>query len=88
MDRLDIPGLVDLAEAVDRDGLEAHAASLFPLAQRALELGVHPVVPDVMLSSAEPYVARVRAFTRLSSVVARGRGSGASGTDRRVAVPA
>lgn len=88
MDRLDITGLIDLAEAVDRDGLDAHTSTLFALAQRALELGVSPVVPDVMLDSHEPSVARLRAFTRLSAVVARHGGSGTTDTDQRVAVRA
>lgn len=88
MNRFDVSGLIDLAEAVDRDGLDAHASTLFALAQRAAELGVDPVVPDVMLNSREPSAARLRAFTRLSAVVARRGSSGAAGTDRRVAVPA
>lgn len=70
MDRFSTAAVIDLAEVVDRDGLDVHTATLFELAQRASELGVSPVLLDVMLSHDEPYVARVRAFTLLSAAVA------------------
>lgn len=87
MDRFDTAAVIDLAEVVDRDGLDVHTATLFDLAQRASELGVSRVLMDVMLSADEPYVARVRAFTLLSGAVAnRAARSGRAG--RRVAVAA
>lgn len=71
MNRFDNAGVIDLAEAVDRDGLDTHAATLFALAERASDLGVSRVLVDVMLSTDEPYVARVRAFTLLTGAVLR-----------------
>lgn len=71
--RFDPAAVVDLAEAVDRDGLDAHAATLFALAERAVSAGVSPVLVDVMLGTREPYVARVRAFTRIGLAVANPR---------------
>lgn len=70
--RFDSAAVVDLAEAVDRDGLDAHAATLFALAERAPGAGVSPVLVDVMLGTDEPYVARLRAFTRVGMAVAAG----------------
>lgn len=72
--RFDAAAVVDLAEVVDRDGLDAHAATLFALAERASEAGVSPVLVDVMLGTGEPYVARLRAFTRVGVAVAAARG--------------
>lgn len=71
--RFDAAAVVDLAEVVDRDGLDAHAATLFALAERASQAGVSPVLVDVMLGTSEPYVARVRAFTRVGAAVAGAR---------------
>ncbi len=71
MHQYDTATLIDLAEAVDTDGLDAHVAALFQLADQAVEAGVHPVVPQVMLDVTEPWVARVRAFTKASSAVSR-----------------
>lgn len=71
MNRFDTAALIDLAEVVDRDGLDAHAATVSALADQAADLGVSRVLIDVMVSSEEPYVARVRAFVLLSSAVAR-----------------
>jgi len=68
--RFDTATLVELAEAVERDGLDAHAATLFALAERAGETGVSRVLVDVMLGVGEPYVARLRAFTRVGVAVA------------------
>ncbi|WP_336922930.1 hypothetical protein [Aquipuribacter sp. SD81] len=62
--------VTDLAEAVERDGLDAHAATLFALADRATAVGVRPVVLDVMLDAGEPAVARLRAFTLTAAAVA------------------
>lgn len=70
MNRFDTQAVIDLAEAVDHDGLDTHAPSLSALAQQASELGVSPVLQQVMLSADEPYVARVRAFTLMSGAVA------------------
>lgn len=70
MNRFDTKAVIDLAEAVDTDGLDAHAATLFALAEQASDLGVSRVLADVMLATDEPYVARVRAFTLLSGAVA------------------
>lgn len=70
--RFDDAAVVALAEAVDRDGLDAHAATLFALAERAPVAGVSPVLVDVMLGTDEPYVARLRAFTRVGMAVAAG----------------
>ena len=71
--RFDAASVVALAEVVDRDGLDAHAATLFALAQRASATGVSPVLVDVMLGTGEPYVARLRAFTRVGAAVASPR---------------
>ena len=71
--RFDSAALVDLAEVVDRDGLDAHAATLFALAERASQVGVSPVLVDVMLGAGEPSVARLRAFARVGSAVANPR---------------
>lgn len=65
----DAASVVALAEVVDRDGLDAHAATLTALAQRASASGVSPVLLDVMLGTGEPYVARLRAFTRVGAAV-------------------
>ncbi|MFC5380727.1 hypothetical protein [Aquipuribacter nitratireducens] len=71
MDRSFTPAAVtDLAEAVERDGLDAHAATLFALADRAAVVGVRPVVVGVMLDATEPVVARLRAFTLVAAAVA------------------
>ncbi|WP_380166766.1 hypothetical protein [Jannaschia sp. R86511] len=73
MNRFDTKAVIDLAEVVDRDGLDAHAATLFALAEQASFAGVSPVLQQVMLSQDEPYVARVRAFVLMSrAVVNRG----------------
>jgi len=71
--RSDASDLVDLAEVVDRDGLDAHAARLSALAERASQVGVSPVLVDVMLGTGEPSVARLRAFARVGSAVANPR---------------
>jgi|GEM_PF-4650080 len=70
MNRFDTQAVIDLAEAVDHDGLDTHTSSLFALAERAAELGVSPVLQQVMLSLDEPYVARVRAFILMGGAVA------------------
>lgn len=70
MNRFDTAAVIDLAEVVDRDGLDAHPATLFALAEQAADLGVSRVLTDVMLSHDEPYVARVRAFVLLSGAIA------------------
>ena len=70
MNRFDTAAVIDLAEVVDRDGLDAHAATLFALAEQASDLGLSRVLTDVMLSHDEPYVARVRAFVLLSGAIA------------------
>jgi len=72
-DRFSRAGLVDLAEAVERDGLDVHAATLFALAERADLVGVTRVLVDVMLGTGEPEVARLRAFTRVAVAVADAR---------------
>lgn len=69
----DSAAVVALAEAVDRDGLDAHAATLFALSERASEAGVSPVLVDVMLGAGEPYVARLRAFVRVGQAVVAAR---------------
>jgi hypothetical protein len=74
MNRFDTAAVIDLAEAVDRDGLDAHAATLFALAEQGTAMGLSSVLSDVMLSTEEPYVARVRAFVILSGAVANRRG--------------
>lgn len=71
--RFDGDAVAALAEVVDRDGLDAHAATLFALAERASLVGVSPVLVDVMLGAGEPYVARMRAFTRVGMAVASAR---------------
>lgn len=71
--RFDASDLADLGEFVDRDGLDAHAATLFALAERASQVGVSPVLVDVMLGTGEPSVARLRAFARVGSSVANPR---------------
>ena len=71
--RFDTSDLVDLAEVVARDGIDAHAATLFALAERASQVGVSPVLVDIMLGTGEPYVARLRAFARVGSAVANPR---------------
>lgn len=68
--RFDASDLVDLAEVVDRDGLDPHTATLFALAERASQVGVSPVLVDIMLGTGEPSVARMRAFARVGSAVA------------------
>lgn len=84
MDRSFTPAAVtDLAEAVERDGLDAHAATLFALADRAAVVGVRPVVVDVMLDATEPFVARLRAFTITAAAVAHRAVRGATGTGTR-----
>lgn len=70
MNRFDTAAVIDLAEVVERDGLDAHAATLFCLADQAAELGVSPVLVQVMLGSQEPAVARARAFSRVAAMVA------------------
>jgi hypothetical protein len=70
--RFDSAAVVDLAEAVDRDGLDVHAATLSALAERASATGVSPVLVDVMLGAGEPYVARLRAFVRVGQAVVAG----------------
>ena len=70
--RFDSAAVVDLAEAVDRDGLDVHAATLSALAERASATGVSPVLVDVMLGADEPYVARLRAFVRVGQAVVAG----------------
>ena len=84
MDRFDYAAVIDLAEVVDRDGLDAHTTSISALAERGADLGVSRVLADVMLSTEEPYVARVRAFTLLTGAVVR-RGSRAARHDLLVA---
>ncbi len=69
--RFDAPAVVDLAEAVERDGLDAHTATLSALATEASAAGVSPVLVDVMLGTDEPYVARLRAFVRVGLAAAR-----------------
>lgn len=68
--RFDNAAVVDLAEVVDRDGLDAHLDTLAALARRASLSGVSPVLVDVMLGTSEPYVARLRAFVRVGAAVA------------------
>lgn len=70
MNRFDTKAVIDLAEAVDRDGLDLHATTLFALAEQASDIGVSRVLRQVMLDTDEPYVARVRAFTLMSGAVA------------------
>lgn len=70
MNRFDTTSITDLAELVVRDGLDAHPADMFALADRASTLGVSDVLLSVMLSAQEPSVARERAFNRVASVVA------------------
>ena len=67
--RFDSSTLVALAEVVDRDGLDAHAATLSHLADCATQVGVSPVLVEVMLGAGEPPVARLRAFARVGSAV-------------------
>lgn len=70
MNSFDTAAVIDLAEAVQRDGLDAHGATLFALADEAAELGVSRVLVDVMLSTGEPPVARIRAFSLIGAAVA------------------
>jgi hypothetical protein len=86
MDRTFTPATVtDLAEAVERDGLDAHASTLFALADRAGVVGVRPVVVDVMLDATQPVVARLRAFTITAAAVAHRAARGLTATDERAA---
>lgn len=75
MNRFDTAAVIDLAEAVQRDGLDAHGATLFALADQAAIKGVSRVLVDVMLSAQEPGVARIRAFTLVAAAVAHRAGS-------------
>lgn len=70
MNRFDTAAVIDLAQVVERDGLDAHASTLFALADRATSLGVSDVVISVMLGSEEPFAARLRAFTLVAAAVA------------------
>lgn len=70
MNRFDTAAVIDLAEVVERDGLDAHASTLFALADRASAVGVSPVLVGVMLSAHEPAVARMRAFGMVAAAVA------------------
>lgn len=65
-----LTAIEDLGYAIETHGITADPASLSLLADAARELGVKPVLVDVMVDDFAPPVARVRAFARVSSSVA------------------
>lgn len=79
MSSFDTAAIIDLAEVVHRDGLDAHAATLFVLADQANAVGVSEVVVAVMLDATEPGAARLRAFTIAAAAVAHRSGSARTG---------
>jgi hypothetical protein len=51
-------------------GIDADPVQLLLLAHAARDLGVSQVLIDVMVDEAQPEVARIRAYARVSSAVA------------------
>jgi hypothetical protein len=62
---------LELAEAVARDGVEAHLGAVCSLAMTARDLGVADVLVGIVVDEAAPAVARERAFGRLLVALAR-----------------
>ena len=63
--------LMDLSERVARGGISADPRGITELAETAQRLGIRPVLVDVLLDEAQPEVARLRAFTRVSCAVSK-----------------
>jgi hypothetical protein len=58
-----------LGRSIAACGMDIEGDSLDRLARSARELGIEPLLVDVMVDAAEPVPARVRAFARVSSLV-------------------
>lgn len=63
MNTLQVERLVD---NVGADGLLAHESSMAALVEYAHEMGVSPVLVNVLADHREPEVARIRALARIS----------------------
>lgn len=70
--------LMSLADQVAQGGISANPRGITELAETAQRLGVRPILVDILLDEAEPEVARIRAFTRVTCAVSRARWSAAA----------
>lgn len=61
--------LDELAHRVAMEGLDAHTIAVIELAHAAHDLGVSQVLIDVLVDSAEPEPARLRALGRIASTL-------------------
>ena len=74
-----IDRLIRTGEVIARQGIPAADVDLLLLAHDARDLGVEPIVIDVMVDEDAPAVVRIRAFARVSSAMS----SLVAQTDRR-----
>jgi hypothetical protein len=80
--------LATLDSAIAAQGIHADTVSLLLLAHAARDLGVNDVLVSVMVDEAEPEVARVRAYARVSTVVGTRLASAPALLDHRELLPA
>ncbi len=66
-----IATLDDLALRVATHGVDSERGAVGRLVRRATELGVDPVLTDVVVDPREPWVARQRAFGELLTFLSR-----------------
>ncbi|HAN72196.1 MAG TPA: hypothetical protein DCQ36_11510 [Actinobacteria bacterium] len=65
-----IDRLIHTGEVIAREGIPAADVDLLLLAHDARDLGVEPILIDVMVDEDAPAVVRIRAFARVSSAMA------------------
>lgn len=71
--------LIHTGEVIARQGVSAASVDLLLLAHDARDLGVEPVLVDVMVDENAPPVVRTRAFSRVAAAMAA---LGSSGLQR------
>ena len=65
--------LAVLDYVIEADGIAADPVGLLLLAHEARDLGISELMVDVMVDEAQPEVARIRAYARVSVQVATHR---------------
>jgi len=80
--------LTVLDYVIEEAGMSADPVSLLLLAHEARDLGVSELLVDLMVDEAQPEVARVRAYARVSVKVANHRFAGAGAAFGRELQPA